>query len=175
MNKSLAWLQKEAQKRQREFNKLKQDSRYQKVIGRFVHEKLLISSDIIPRRNLITVDDALWAGNIEVRILELLPAILLKHPKLFLIPKPLPKDLIRVLQEIKKGKAKTPFRGIEADRYESWVKRIGRKGKYPTLLKTYRFNQEDLEILEKLRKNWNSDEISVIRKALKFSLSNFQK
>ena len=120
----LEWIQKQAKERQKEFDKLKKDSRYQKVIGRLVHEKLLISPNIMPRRNLITVEDALWVGNIESRVLELLTAILLKHPKLFLIIKPLPKDLRQILQEIKKGKAKTPFRGIEPDRYESWLKRI---------------------------------------------------
>lgn len=172
MNKTLIWLQKKAQKRQQELGKLKKDLRYQKVIGRFVYEKLLVNPDILPRRNLITVEDALWAGNIEPRILELLPAVLLKHPKIFLITKPLPQDLKQVLQEIKKGKAKIPFRGIEADRYESWVKRIGRKEKYPTLLKTYRFNQEDLKILYELKNKWRIPEISVIRKALKAVLSH---
>ncbi|MBI3018117.1 MAG: hypothetical protein HYY62_09065 [Deltaproteobacteria bacterium] len=169
----LKWIQEQAQKKQKELNRLKKDMRYQKVIGRLVYEKVLVSSHVLPVRALITVEDALWVGNIEPRVLELLPAAFLKHPKIFLRTSPLPKDFIQVLQEIKKGKAKTSFHGIPADRYEPWVKKIGRKGKYPTLLKTYRFNQEDLKMLNELRRSWNVDEISVIRKALKDALSKF--
>ena len=167
MNK--IYLQKKARESLQKLNKVKKDPRYHKVIGRLIQEKLLWGDHIPPNRSLITVEDVLWVGKFEPQILELLPAILLKRPKLLLAIKPLPDDLIQVIQEIKRGEEKTSFRGVLPTQYKQWIDRIGRKGKYPTLLKTYRFNQNDLELLNELKQKWGEKEISVIRKALKLA------
>lgn len=165
MNK-LLWLKKRARESLRELNKIKKDFRYQKVIGRLIHEKLLIHGRILPRRDPIILEELLWVGKYEPRVLELLPALLLKRPRLISITKPLPENLKQVIQEIKKGKAKTFFQGIMPHQYEQWISRVGRKGKYPGLLKTYRFNQDDLKLLAQLKEKWGGKEISIIRKAL---------
>lgn len=164
--KKLRWLKKRAMESLQELNRIKKDSRYQKVIGRLIHEKLLIHDHILPRRDLVTLEELLWVGKYEPRVLELLPALLLKRPHLILITGSLPENLKKVILEIKKGKAETPFQGIMPHQYAPWIDRVGRRGKYPGLLKTYRFNQDDLKLLAQLKTRWGGKEISIIRKAL---------
>ncbi|MBI2609460.1 MAG: hypothetical protein HYW47_07715 [Deltaproteobacteria bacterium] len=162
---------KQAKLQAEKMNALRRDPRYQKVIGRLVYEKLLFSKDILPNRYFVTLEEALWVSKIEPRISELLPAILLKRPRLFWATQPPPKDLIQVIKELKKGRAHSIFRGVLPYQYERWLERVGRKGKRPGVLKTFRLKQEDLKMLQMLQKKWNITEISVIRKVLKQALN----
>lgn len=53
---------------------------YQKVLERLVYEKILLANDIQEKRNRITLDELLEAGEAEPRILAVLPAVLWHKP-----------------------------------------------------------------------------------------------
>ena len=144
----------------------KEDPRYQRVIGRLVREKLLFTPRVPPSNAHPTVEEALWVGEIEFRVLELLPAIILRRPKLFMQTKPLPEDLAQVVFELRRGHPETVFRDVEPQKYAYWAEYLGRGGKGITIAKTHRFTREDIESMEKLKKLWNLDETAVIRESL---------
>ena len=153
----------------------KRDPRYLKTIGSLVRTGLLVHNRVAPYRGLVTVEDALWAGDLEPRIFELLPAVLLKKPKLFTRTGPLPQDLAKVLNDLRRGTATQEFRGISAKNYSTWVKRVGRAGKNPSLLKTFRFAEEDLLKLDVLRKLTGDSETDIIRKGMDLLYSTMKR
>ncbi len=142
------------------------DPRYARVLGRFVAEGLLVHNRIPAFRGPITLDEALWVGEWEPRVLELLPAVLLKRPGILRNPSEIPEDLREVLVELRHGRPEKPFRGVLAKDYAQWVPRIGRRGKLPSLLKTFRFGPEDIALIEKLKKRSGEPEITLVRRAL---------
>lgn len=52
----------------------------EKVFQRLAYEKLLLVSDITPKRVRVTLEDILCAGEEEPRILQALPAVILYKP-----------------------------------------------------------------------------------------------
>ena len=161
-----AEIKKLAQIKYRQIEAMRAEPRFRQVLGKLVHLKLLIAPDVTPFRGIVFLTDVLWAGDIEPRVFELLPAVLLKRPKAFTANCPLPYDLKLVLAEIKHLTAKTPFRGIPPENYLKWVVHAGRKGAHPTLMKTFRFNVEDLALINDLRDRTKKNEIDVLREAL---------
>ncbi len=156
---------KQAKSQMRTINRKRRDERFIRVIGKLLHLKLLDAPGMLPYRGTIFLDEVLWVGEIEPRVLALLPAILLKRPKAITVVGDLPEDLKKIISDIRHQNAATPFRGILAPEYLKWISFVGRKEKRPTLLKTFRFDHDDLARLQRLRKFGNS-EIDVIRKAM---------
>ena len=129
----------------------RQSSRFKKVLGKLVAAGLIQTNQVYaPRRGKITVKDCLWAGEFEPRILELLPALVLKRPGIFSDLEHVPTDLLQVIRALRRGEAAEDFRSIPAASYRQWVARVGQKGKEPTLLKSFRFSQADLRCLRDL-------------------------
>ena len=149
----------------------KSDLRYIRTVGKLTHAGLLMHTHIEPYPQKITLDDALWSGDIEPRILELIPAILLKKPGFFKEPLRVPKDLELILKDIRHGRAPQPFRSVPAEKYMPWLLFVGHKDKWPTVLKSFRFNQEDIESLHRLKNKYNESEIAVIRRAIRNLIS----
>ncbi|MCM0606692.1 MAG: hypothetical protein KA715_11425 [Xanthomonadaceae bacterium] len=144
------------------------DIRTQRVLGKLVHKKLMLVPNVFPYRGLTFLEDALWVGeNVEPRVLELLPAILLKLPHLFVTLQDLPQDLKKVIDEIKGGVAETQFRGVEPEKYLYWIAKIGRKDVHPAKLKTFRFMQDDIKTLAELVRMTGETEAQILRDALK--------
>ena len=163
-------IQQAAKKKLRALERARKDDRYQTVLGRLAHENLLAVNFIRPTRVRPTVEDALWAAEFEPRILELLPGILLRRPKLFLQTKELPIDLREVLRDLKIGKAEKDFRGVPAQKYKFWAEFCSRVKKPKLVQKNYRWSQEDMECIEKLKTLWNiSNDTQVLRKALRIA------
>jgi len=140
---------------------------FKQVIGKFIYLKLIENSNFTIYRGKISLDDALHAGYYEPRILELVPAVFLKKPKTFLCQKNIPADLLTVISEIRHNKAKTIFRGVKPELYIKWLAYVGHKNSKPSIIKTYRFNSDDLSLIEKLKQKYNINETELIRKALK--------
>jgi hypothetical protein len=159
-------LRKKAKARFRQAEALRQDPRYLRVLGTLVRAGLLVHNRIRPYRGTVTVDDALWAGELEPRVHELLPAVLLKRPRLFVRTGRLPDDLAAVLNDLRRGEPRLDFRGIPARNYAVWVGRVGRAGKRPSLLKTFRFAEADVRQLRALQELTGDSEIDVIRKGM---------
>lgn len=146
----------------------RKDPRFVRVIGQLVRAGLLSHRQIRASAEPVSLDDALWAGQWEPRILELLPAILLKKPKFFSSADALPEDLQAVLSGIRRNEKVEEFRGVPAVRYLRWVPRIGHRNKYPSQIKTYRFSREDMILLHELKDQFPGEtEISIIRRALR--------
>lgn len=147
-------------------NVVKKDPRFVKTIGKLVASHLLESNTIKPFKGNVTLQEALWAGQFEPRILELLPAIVLKKKNLFQLKGPFPEDLADVVRRIIHGEEAVPFRGVEPRLYLKWVERVGHKGKSPALLKTFRFSNEYVKLLNELKSKTSLKEIEIIRDAL---------
>ncbi len=81
MSRSVTDLVERARARYAKIERQRRDPRYRRVLGRFVAAGLLNTNEqTVPQRGAIRVADALWAGEVEPRILELLPALLIKKP-----------------------------------------------------------------------------------------------
>ena len=158
-------LQLAAIKQMKALEQKRNDQRFIRAIGKLIHAGLINNSKYKPYKGPVLIDDALWAGQYEPRILELIPAIVLKKPNLFEI-KEMPKDLKQIIWDIKRGIAKNEFREILAQKYLYWIDKIGHKGKQTSLLKTYRFFTEDVKLLSELKQKLNLSETETIRTAL---------
>ena len=140
----------------------RQSSRFKKVLGKLVTAGLIQTNQVYPpTRGKITVKDCLWAGEFEPRILELLPALVLKRPGIFSDMDQLPDDLQEVIKALRKGEAVEDFREIPVASYRYWLAKVGQRGKEPTLLKSFRFSQEDLRCLRDLSKLGYSETTAV--------------
>lgn len=142
------------------------DPRYKRVVGKFIAAKLLEHNKVNTYRGPIDLEEVLWVGSIEPRVLELLPAILLRRPKLIRILGEIPTDLRGVLIALKKGVATQDFRGVKAIQYTPWVERIGRKQSPPSVLKTFRFQRADIEKLNSLKQKTGLNETEIVRRAI---------
>jgi len=163
-------LQQRARRKLRQLERSRRDGRFLRAMGKLVGAGLLESSspDVKPYDKSVLLADALWAGQVEPRILELLPAIVVKRPRLFVLPAVLPDDLNAVVRSIRNGRDHPSFRGVEPDSYLSWVERIGTRGKVPTTLRSFRLRPDDLARLHHLKRTLPaSSETEVLRIALR--------
>ncbi|MEZ4815502.1 MAG: hypothetical protein R3A80_09900 [Bdellovibrionota bacterium] len=161
-----AELEKLARKKAEKLRAKFSDPRYKKVIGKFVAAGLLEHNKVGAYRGHITLDEVIWVGQIEPRVLELLPAIILRRPKLIDVRSEIPEDLRLLLIQLRKGLAIDDFRGIAPALYLPWVNRLGRKAAAPSVLKTFRFQRKDIEKINELKKRTGLNETEIIRKAL---------
>ncbi len=148
------------------FDEQKRDTRFRRAIGLLKRNRLLEVNRPYPYLGKADMQDMLWAGQIEPRIYELLPAIVLKRPNLIRI-NPLPDDLKRIIADIRKGQPKLSFRGVPPQQYMQWLTYVGRKNKLPSVLKTFRLQQEDLKLLRSIADAEKISETEAIRRGLK--------
>ncbi len=170
MSIDLERLRRRAKRRAREAERRRQDPRFRRVMGRLVGLGLLETNipGIRTHRRALRVEDACWAGKTEPRILELLPALVLKKPGVFRDADNLPADLRDVVDAIRHGRQGEPFRGIAAADYQRWIPRLGHRGKYPTLVKSFRLRQADLQLLSELKRELGlRSDVEVLRASLR--------
>jgi hypothetical protein len=161
-------LQRRAKLKWQHIERQRKDPRFVQVLGRLVSARLLRANHPVRKvHGPVPLEAALWAGEVEPRILELLPAILLKKPGFFTATERMPQDLKDVLTAIRKGEPPPAFRGIPGEDVLKWVPLIGHQNKLPSLSKTYRFQQEDLQLLSHLKTSLRVSESDVIRLGLK--------
>ena len=146
----------------------RRDPRYRCVIGRLKAARLLATNYEVPDfRGRITVADALWAGELEPRVLELLPALVVKKPSLFVDPTNLPEDLANAVRSLRRNQAPEAFRGIPGSDILKWLPRVGHRGKTPSRLKCFRLTAEDLSLLEELSRERGLSETDTVRQGLR--------
>lgn len=137
-------------------------------MGRFVHEGLVITNeDVAENRAPVHVRDVLWAGELEPRLLELLPALLVKQPSMFAERHELPADLEQAVEALRRDQVPSDFRGIAGRDVHRRLREVGRAGKVPSRLKSFRFKSEDQRLLTQLAQRFGMSETDVIRKALR--------
>jgi hypothetical protein len=115
----------------------------------------------------VRLSDLLFAGEVEPRVLELVPALVLKRARVVHLPKQLPKDLDAVVTAVRHGQEPPSFRGVPPSAYMPWIERLGRAGRGKTVMRSFRLRPEDLRRLRELREQIGAaSETEVLREAL---------
>jgi len=146
--------------------KQKKDPRVQETLGKLVYAGLLKNINCVPVPGPVDLTAALLTGDIEPRVLELLPALLLKKPKLITGKNKMPDDLKETLFAIVRGQTSKPFRGVAPQDFLKWIKILGHRQKSGHFMKSFRFRPEDQQLLQSLKHHREESDISVIRRAL---------
>jgi hypothetical protein len=137
-------------------------------MGRFTHDGLLVSNQEFEQHgDALDLADVLFAGEVEPRLLELLPALIVKRPAMFLALTHLPPDLDEVVKSLKRDLSPADFRGIRGSDIHRWLRRVGHRGKVPARLKSFRFKPADQRLLEHLSEKLGVSETEVIRRGLR--------
>ena len=161
-------LQRRAKRRMGQLDRRRRDPRYRRVLGRLVGLGLLTSNEAVPKtRAPIDVTDALWAAELEPRIAELLPALVVRRPALFVDALALPDDLAQVVAALRRNEVPPDFRGVPGEKLHRWLGSVGRKGELPSRLKAFRLQPSDLALLTRLRDEFGITETAVLRRALR--------
>jgi len=93
------------------------------TIAWFHYLGLLRHNGIEPHRHHPRLRNVLNAGELEPRILELLPAIMTVLPEAVRYTKrEIPPDLAKVLGDIRNKQPGTVFRGVPPEKYNHWLK-----------------------------------------------------
>jgi hypothetical protein len=144
------------------------DPRFKRVMGRYVQAGLLQTNEpFAPYRKPLRVADVLWAGEVEPRMLELLPALLIKKPALFIDAQDIPADLELAVRALRRNRVPEPFRGVDGAALLKWLPLVGHKHKVPSQLKAFRMQKDDLELLERLQRQLGGTQTMVLRRALR--------
>ena len=173
--KNSAFLKKLKEKAEQD-NKKRQDLRFRKVMGFLLAKGLLRTNiaDIELRPQVkMTIDEILWAAReVEPRILEVLPAVLLKFPGHILLKKNLPTELQEIIDRIRKGEEQGPdFQGVPYAKMKYWtnLRLPDRRTKPQNELKTqknFRLSPGLVEKLAKLSRDRNLTETEIIEMAV---------
>ncbi len=161
-------LQRRAKARLARDKRARRTPRFRRAIGRLVAAKLLETNVAVDvHRKPVPLGDFLWAGQHEPRILELLPAIVVKRPSLLAKPIELPDDLKEVTRAIRHGVDYPVFREVPPHKYLHWIDKVGHRGRTPSLVKNFRLRREDVARLRRLKEILPAkSETDVIRLAL---------
>lgn len=170
MNRDGKQLQARAKAKLARIKRKRRDPRYVRTMAKLVVVGLLQTNitGLPTSKGRLALGDALFAGTVEPRVLELLPAIILKRPRLLALPDDLPEDIAKVLRAIAAGKDLPDFRGVAPAQYLPWVARIGRPGHGPAVLRSFRLRHEDVQRLGRLRERLQAkSQTEVLRTALR--------
>jgi len=103
----------------------RKDPRFLQTMGFLVAKGFLYTNFTVPRlpNKKLFLEDALWAGkNVEPRILEVLPAAVLRLGAHFHFDPEEHLDLMLVVEALKKRKANGPeFHGMPYDKMKAWA------------------------------------------------------
>jgi len=146
--------------------RVKRNPLVQETLGKFVFRGLLHHPNLLPVPGPIELEGALTAGEVEPRVLELLPALIVKKPKWVRGVENMPDDLREVLFDLRRGKATKVFRGVAARDYTKWIPHLGHQKKTGHFIKTFRFRSNDEQLLQSLKTDPSEPDISVVRRAL---------
>lgn len=102
--------------KEQEFNRKYSDERYIRAMQWLSFYGLLRHNSIMPRKTDLKIDDLLFAAEIEVRVYELLPALLCSlNDKLEFDLSKLPNKLADITQQLKSDQCKAPRK------YAQWL------------------------------------------------------
>jgi hypothetical protein len=150
---------KEFKKAAKRDQDLRKDPRYLRTMAFLTTKGFLFANTKFPYipNVRLQVDDAIWAGrNLEPRILEVLPAAVLRLPKHFDFDPIRHHELACTLKDLReKRKDGRKFEGVPFKKLKVWIDFELKDGRIKTqkekrLLKTFRLKPETIEKLEKL-------------------------
>jgi hypothetical protein len=163
-----ATLQDRARRRLAALTRARRDPRFVRVLGRLVQARVLRTTmDVTKNRDPIDIGEALWVGKTEPRILELLPALIVKRPSLFEDVSKLPVDLAAAVHALRRNEVPDDFRGIPGESLRRWVSSLGHRGKVPSQLRSFRLKASDMNLLECLSAELGVTQTEVLRRGLR--------
>jgi len=137
------------------------------VMGRLAVEGLFLGPEpAAPSREPVKLQDVLALAQREPELTEALPALVWKRPSVFVSTRSLPGDLAEAVEKLKHGGA-PEFRGHAGAAVRAWVKKLDRKLKKASVLKSFRFTEADRELLLGLCDDLGLSETDVVRHALR--------
>jgi hypothetical protein len=96
-----------------EFAAARREPRYLNSVGALVELGLLLAPGVAPCRAWpLDVGELLWVGEVEPRILELLPSLAVEHPELLVGMENAPADLLGAIDALRRGDCMEGFRGV---------------------------------------------------------------
>lgn len=168
MTVHVAELQARAKRKYARVLQRRRDPRYKRVLGRLASAGLLITNEKVrPYTKPVRLTDALFAGEIEPRVFELLPALVIKKPSLFLEVRKLPPDLAAAVRALRRNETPEAFRGIPGADLMKWLPRVGHRHKLPSRLKSFRFSPADAELLKRVSLALGLSETETLRRGLR--------
>lgn len=151
------------------------DRRFVATMGFLVAKGFLRTNRDIPLlpNQRLRIEDAIWAGqNVEPRILEVLPAAVLRLEKHFDLDPETHPELARVVAQLRRSEESgDSFCGMPYDKLRVWVvlplpdrrmKPITRK----KVIKTFRLDPGAIERLRRMAKENNCTETEVVERLL---------
>jgi hypothetical protein len=173
MNKEA--LIKQIRKKAQEDKKKRRDRRFIDTMGFLLAKGFLRANFeilLLPNKRL-RIDDAIWVGrNVEPRILEVLPAAVLRLSKHFDLDPLRHHELARVVDQLRRREAKgDPFCGIPYEKVKLWVEFPLRDKRVKPLtqkkvIKTFRLNPAALKCLKHTAEERKCSETEVLEKLL---------
>lgn len=151
-----------------ELERGRSDPRFRRALGALARAKLLTTTlTDLPAPRSVPLSEMIFAGQFEPRVLELLPAVLLKRSALVRLPKKLPAEVEAMLEAVRHGHDAPSFYGVPASAYMPWIERLGRAGHGKAVMRSFRLQPADLRRLRELkRKTGAASETEVLREAL---------
>jgi len=154
--------------------KFRQDPRYLQAMGFLVAKGFLRTNQAIPLlpNQRLRLTDAIWAGkNVEPRILEVLPAAVLRLPNHFDLNQFEHPDLFAAIEALREKKKGQPLWGIPLKKYKVWVELILPDKRMKPLnekkvVKTFRLSPKSIEVLKKRSKEWGCSKTDALEKIL---------
>ncbi len=153
----------------------RRDQRYRKTMGFLTAKGFLRTNQDIPfaGNKRIALDDAIWAGkNIEPRILEVLPAAVLRLPLHFDFDPLKHRELAAVVDRLRRREPDGPeFNGMPYSKVKLWVDLPLRDRRVKShaekkLVRTYRLRPEVVERVRHLADELGCTETEVIERRI---------
>jgi hypothetical protein len=147
------------------------DPRYVRTIGFLVGKGFLHANRNFPKiPNIrINIEDAIWAGqNVEPRILEVLPAAVMRLPNHFNFNREVHVEMDRVIEQLKKNTDGTFF-GIPTEKIRPWLnlrlkdKRIKNLDE-KKVIKTFRLSPGTIERIKTLKSTMKISEAELLER-----------
>ena len=153
----------------------RQDQRYLQTMGFLIAKGFLKTNQPIPRlpNKQIRLEDAIWAGeNVEPRILEVLPAAVLRLPKHFNLDAKQHPELFVAIEKLKKQEVQgEALWGVPYEKFKIWTRLslADKRMKDITerkVSKTFRFTPHLIALLKERSKLLGCTETEVLERAL---------
>ena len=155
--------------------KRRQDPRYLETMGFLVAKGFLGTNQnllLFPNKR-VTIADAIWAGvNVEPRILEVLPAAVLRLPRHFDLDATKYPELYAVVELLKRDeKTGAPVWGIAYEKFKAWLHLPLQDGRMKDfrqkkVTKTFRLKPEVARKLKEFATNQRCTETEALEQAV---------
>lgn len=147
----------------------KRDPRYIKTIGLLVTKGFLYANrEILRMPNVrVNVEDAIWAGkNVEPRILEVLPAAVIRMENRFNYNPDKHVELKKAIELLEQGED-GEFFDIPLEKIRPWLNIRLKDGRVKAfdkkkVMKTFRFSPETIERINALKEVMNASETEIL-------------